>query len=66
MNEHSVKKFCVLMCLMAYKDAYTSAYISYSFHFDDNVQNYLSVTGESMFTKYWLTTEEVQACPGNV
>ena len=26
----------------------------------------LSVTGESMCTKYWLTSYEAQACPGKV
>ena len=26
----------------------------------------LSVTGESMCTKYWLTAQEVEACSGKV
>ena len=26
----------------------------------------LSVTGESMCMKYWLTAQEVKACPGKV
>ena len=40
-----------------------AAYFRFSFPV---IQGQLSVTGEGMCTMYWLTAEEVQACPGKV